>query len=865
VEADAESSSVKFFSSKRRVLVAIIAIVLVLFLVRPGVSRLKVQIASSISRAVDRPVEIGSVHLRFLPPGFDLENLVVEEDPQFGAEPMLRAPEVTAMIRLASLLRGRLEISRLDLTEPSLNLARRADGRWNWETLLERAARVPLAPTAKSKSELRVGFPYIEASSGRINFKVGQEKKPYALLDADFALWQESENAWGGRLRAEPMRTDMNLNDAGMLRAEGKWQRAGSLRQTPLQFSLEWDRVQLGQMTKLILGSDKGWRGEVRLDATLSGTPAAMQIGADASIEDFHRYDISSAGGMRLWTHCDTQYSSPDRIARDIFCSVPVGNGMISLHGYAGLPGVHRVDLSLDIENVPMGAAGLLAMRAKKNLPADLLATGNIQGNFVVREEGATASGAEFQGQGEINDFRLRSASERVDLSPGRVPFALNAAADSVHLSRGSTGAFLRGAKEVRLEYGPIALSLGRPAAAQARGWVGRSGYGLTIHGEEEVSRTLRLAKLLGLPAIEASAEGVAQVDLLVAGSWTNHVSEDTSGFAWPLVTGKVQLRDVRATMHAVNGAVEIASAALLLSPNETRVDKLNAHAANAHWTGTLSLPRRCGVPGACLVSFNLSTDEVGLSGLHQWLRSPEKDRRWYQVLSSEAAPASFLQSLRATGKVTVGRMLIHDVVAKKVSASLDLENGNLKIADLRANVFGGTYSGAWQIEFAGKSPAYAGNGTITAISLEQVADAMHDRWISGTMSGNYQLKASGADAASFWESAEGGLQFDVRDGALAHLALNGDDAPLEVERWRGRASMRSGKIEIEKAGLSSPSGQYQISGTASLRRELDFKLIPSAEAKARTGPTLYSITGTLGDPRVTVIPAPETQAKLKR
>src|SRR5580693_4309638 len=211
--ANAESGTVKLFFSKRRMVIAAVVILLGLFLVRPGAARLKARIANSLSRAVARPTEIGAVHLRFLPqPGFDLENLVIYEDPAFGAEPMLRASEVTALVRLSSLVRGRLDISRLELTEPSLNLVRREDGRWNWEALLERTARTPLAPTAKSKREARPGFPYIEASSGRINFKAGPEKKPYALLNADFALWQESENAWGVRLKAEPLRTDMSLS-----------------------------------------------------------------------------------------------------------------------------------------------------------------------------------------------------------------------------------------------------------------------------------------------------------------------------------------------------------------------------------------------------------------------------------------------------------------------------------------------------------------------------------------------------------------------------------------------------------------------------------------------------------------------------
>ena len=194
-------------------------------------------------------MDVAAVKLRLLPqPGFDLQNFVVHEDPAFGAEPLLRSSEVTASLRITSLLRGRIEIARLSLTEPSLNLVRNAAGHWNLENLIERAAKVPVAPTSKAKTERRPGFPYIEADRGRINFKFGPEKKPYALTDADFALWQDSENAWGMRLKAQPVRTDFNLSDTGTLTVDGSWQRAATLRDTPLQFTLQWDRGQLGQV-----------------------------------------------------------------------------------------------------------------------------------------------------------------------------------------------------------------------------------------------------------------------------------------------------------------------------------------------------------------------------------------------------------------------------------------------------------------------------------------------------------------------------------------------------------------------------------------------------------------------------------------
>lgn len=858
-------------SSKRRVVTAAVVILLALFLVRPGVSRLKGRIAYSISRAVARPVDIGSVHLRFLPrPGFDLYNLVIYEDPAFGAEPMLRAREVTAVVRPMSLVRGRLDIARLELSEPSLNLVRRADGRWNLEDLLERTERTPLAPTSKSKSEARPGFPYIEATSGRINFKSGPEKKPYALLNADFALWQESENTWGVRLKAEPLRTDMSLSDTGMLKMNGVWQRAGSLRETPLQFSLQWDRVQLGQLTKLVSGNDKGWRGEVRLNATLSGIPTAMHVAADTSIQDFHRYDISSVEGLRLAAHCDGRYSSVEAMVHEVLCTAPVGDGLITLRGEAGLPGVHKVDVSLNVENVPVSSAVQLARRAKKYLPADLISGGTVQGSFAVTQE--EASGPEFQGRGEITEFRLQSTNSKMEFASVSIPFMLSSGRGSAQMAAKSKSTrkiaaeALPAPDELHVEYGPFPVALGRSAPAQARGWIARSGYGMVLRGDGEVSRTLRLASLLGVPATKASVEGSAQMELQIAGSWAGSVAGATSGFGLPRITGTVQLRSVRATVRGVNGPIEISSAELQLLPDEVRVQKLNARAAGALWTGTMALPRGCGTPGACLVRFNLSADEVGLADVVAGLGPQPKQRAWYQVLTSaEPAEPGFLENLRASGRMSAAHLHIRNVDASHVSAVLNLEHGKLKISELRADVLGGKHRGDWQADFRGGPPAYAGSGTLTGVSLGQLAEAMDDPWISGTAAGTYQLTALGEDSAAFWKSAEGALQFDLRDSVLPHISLTSDASPLRVARWQGNARLLDGKIEIEKGKLVSPGGAFEIGGTASLGRVLDFKLTSGADVKpAHVGSLVYGITGTVAEPRVAVTPAPETQARLK-
>jgi len=120
-----------------------------------------------------------------------------------------------------SLLRGRLEISRLSLTEPKPEPHSQRQWRWNIEHLLERTAQVAVAPHGKGRFRIAPAFPYIEAERGRINFKVARKKKTVCSDRCQLRLLAGFRDAWGMRLRAQPLRTDLNLTDMGQVRVSG--------------------------------------------------------------------------------------------------------------------------------------------------------------------------------------------------------------------------------------------------------------------------------------------------------------------------------------------------------------------------------------------------------------------------------------------------------------------------------------------------------------------------------------------------------------------------------------------------------------------------------------------------------------------
>jgi AsmA family/AsmA-like C-terminal region len=841
---------VSFWRSRRGGILTLgLFVLLALFLIRPGANRLQTRIVNSISLALGRPVEVAAVRLHLLPqPGFDLENFVIHDDPAFSAEPMLRAQEVTAFLRLTSLLRGRLEIARLNLTEPSLNLVRNAEGHWNLEDLVERAAKITVAPTSKPKTERRPGFPYIEGDRGRINFKFGAEKKPYALTDADFALWQDSENAWGVRLEAGPVRTDFNLSDTGTVSVIGSWQRAASLRDTPLQFSLAWDRAQLGQVTKLAYGNDKGWRGGLKVSATLTGTPANLAIVTAASVQDFRRYDILGGGNLRLAAECRGHYSSLDHMLSEIACAAPVGEGTVSVAGSVKGPFSSRdYDLTLAAKDLPIQSLIAFARHAKQAVPDDLIAAGWLNGNVTLRRDSsARASDVVWAGRGETSGFEIRSKLNKTELVLGRVPFAAPAAIDR------KARVALREAvapQEARLDVGPFNLPLGKPAPVTVRGWASRSGYNFEVQGDAEVQRLLQVARMVGIPAPQPAAEGLAKVYLQIGGAW--------SGFAAPRAVGKAQLHSVRAEVRGLNAPLEIVSANLVLTPDQINVQTLTASVADTSWRGSLALPRQCTVADSCPVHFDLHADEIGMDRLNQLVNPHVRKQPWYRFLSSPTTGVPYLLTVHAVGKLTANRVVVRKLVGNRVSANVELNKGRLRLSDLRGDVLGGRHVGDWEADFTVKPPEYSGAGTLERLALSQLSESMNDDWITGSATAAYRVKTSGMDTAELFASATSTLKIDARDGLLSHVALGVGTGPLQMRGFAAHLSLQDGKFEIQEGKLETPAGIYQVSGTASLTRILNLKL-------THEGGPGFNITGTLMEPHVSPILTPETRAALK-
>ena len=153
-------------SLRRRLLYAVLVLLVIAALVfgppLVNISRYQRRIATSIGNSLGRPVHLDRVSLTLLPiPGFTIENLVVGEDPAFGSEPIIRANQVHATVRISSLWRRQIEFSTISFTDPSVNLVHASNGQWNIEGVLLQASRIEAAPTAQRRPGPAPRFPYV--------------------------------------------------------------------------------------------------------------------------------------------------------------------------------------------------------------------------------------------------------------------------------------------------------------------------------------------------------------------------------------------------------------------------------------------------------------------------------------------------------------------------------------------------------------------------------------------------------------------------------------------------------------------------------------------------------------------------------
>jgi hypothetical protein len=720
--------------------------------------------------------------------------------------------------------------------EASLNLVRSAPGHWNLDSLLRTAATQAQSEAGKPDNHDKpVHLPYLKATHSRINIKNGAEKLPFSLLDAEMSLEQQSPGDWRIRLRGQPARTDLSIEqgDTGIVRMEANLRQAPELRQMPLHIDLEWRQAQLGQLTRLLLGSDAGWRGDLTGELHLDGTADAAQVITRLRATGVHRVEFAPAAPMDFDANCNMRVHFSTRAIENLLCDSPLGDGHIRLTG--DLPGegdLSRVSVELDRISV---SAGLDALRTvRSGLAPGLEVTGSASGKITYAPGSASLQKSADPGQvrfakahataqgplsGSLNVQGLQLRGNGLN-QPIRIPKLLLAPANQPS-----------GSGQALVATVTIPAGATTPLTISTRLML--TGYQLTVRGQASITRARDLARVAGISnttALDTLAGDPVSVDLVASGPWMLPVHTLAMGDLLPTATplpsaapadsftGTVTLRNATWKADYLVNPVVISQATLHLASGELRWDPVVFSYGPVKGTASLTLPAVCDTPQPCLPHFQLQFGEIDAAVVQAAFLGAQEPGTMLSTLirrlRSKATPAwPILEGTVKADSLILGPVTLHQPVATLHTLSDGAEITAIDAALLGGRIHGtGAYHAA---ATASDKPSYSLEAHFDKLSPPDIGQLLGLRFSGGTFDATGKIELAGFSAADLTASAKGALQFDWSHGSVAEASGFVPPALARFDRWTADADIANGALTLKenqvKRGVHTTSVQAAI------------------------------------------------------
>ncbi len=829
------------------------------------VPRVHAALRVRLERVLGRPVEVGHFGVSVWS-GLRLEAhyITVGEDPRFGSEFVLRADRLSAAPRWPALLRGRLEFSRYSFDRPSLNLVRTADAQWNFEAW----AAPPRGSAASGSASRSASVASISISNGRINFKRGADKLPFALAGVNGQISPSPDGRWNLNFEAQPLRAGVTLQDAGTLHFAGTFpiavfSTAGvSPAAQPVDFALEWNRVSLPDALRLTAGNDFGVRGS--LEASLTGqfrradavpvspsvasslSPAerlkepAWTITARVRLADVHRWDLPLQAGQ------------------------PAVNLSLVAAGSADRREWVLHDIVLEARRSRLGAAG--KFRLGDNSQASLrLISGGIHLDDVLAwyrafhpgvrpgtsMEGYLGADVALEGWPlSIVHGTLATSGARLNIPGENRP---------IEIRRAVLGADAGGARLVDTELAGGAGDAGIRLAGHAA-WTTGIPFELELTGG-----TAHLAEFSA--AVAALGLSSGSNPLRAEGSASARLAWKGTARPWRAATaGTVTLQNITLSGDLLRSPIAVGRARLDFLSGHRHIEIAAVKAFGAVWSGTLGAATLAGPWDFALTADRLNPALV-IRGFSN--QPPGDSSLLSRILPAQAAATLALESprwpgwLRGNGSLSTSLLEVSRLEFGRLTGHLSIGERQISLEDVVAGAYGGRVRGDFRAIF-GEQPRYTVRAEFDGVNVAPlVALAVSTReCCAGNAAGRLQLTASGWTRDALLASLTGAGHAEVRSGALLTLDLPASISMRRLQPGRttissasGDFTISNGRILLGRLALDLPARALEGEGNVNYRGELNLEV---SSGLTRTDPTTVPasarairVTGTLAAPQV--------------
>jgi len=845
-------------------------------------------LGARLESAFGRPVQVKHFNLEFLPsPRIYATGVTVGEDPAFGYEYFLRAEHLTAGLRWSGFLRGRFEFGTLSLGRPSLTLVRSREGRWNLEDWLP-------PPQSNSEPRLEIYGPRrpaaianrlekIEFDEGRINFKSGDVKQPFALSAVTGTVAQVSPGRWQLQLEAQPWRSGVALQSTGTVLVRGDI--AGtSARLQPASLTVRWEKVSLADLFRLLRGRDYGVRGTFALEAIArSGGPVSAAETGDttarpaeapyaagdwsfslrASANQIHRWDLTERpDNPDLSARVRGRVNLPlgKLTAESVLIETPSSN----LHGTAQFNGTAAPAMQVRFDKVALQATDVLAWyRAFRPGIADGITVDEFFNGAIALQgwpvklqivDLATLGGTvnvngldNILKIGPVHAFldRERLAAEPIQISMTALP-AARPPADTTKSAR------RRAPNE----------NFGEASLAFVHDFSTRAGH-FGVHGHvENAASFLKLASAFGSTLNHGwDLTGPARADLRRDWSMASH----------SMWSGAAEVNDAQLAAAGLNQPLQLQHARLEWRNGKRTAQIVQAQGFGASWSGeimedTLDIP----FDEAAKWNVQLHADHLDATELDRWV-GPRARPGWLRrllpsllgVAAAQTGPASELvRRLNVSGEVVVDEFTIEKLSLRQLHLRGNLQDLRLQISDGRAQWAGGNVHATMLARFLPR-PVYDLRAELEGVNVSQlpIAPAISDR-LAGFASGILRLKTGGVGRDELLQKLTATGQVHLTNLEFRGWDLNASIADGEahpgISRWAsgdGDFTVLDRSVILEDVRLDGGAQSTLVNGTITFARDANLSVESGAGRRtvrsAVASGHILKIVGPLDGPRL--------------
>jgi AsmA-like protein len=828
------------------------------------------EVAAALSGAFHRPVHVGDVHLQMVGGlGFQVSDVVVEEDPAFGAEPFARIETADARIALLPLLRGHVEFSKLSLVSPSFNVVRNAGGAWNLSALREtisggEPAHRAAPPAAGERHSAPVGAspqitsPQIHVEGGRVNFKMTSRKKAYRIdaFSLDLAPPSSPEQPWKFQAEGMPSRSDRPFRPTSVLQARGELGPllSGMPTDAGIPLHLDWhtDDAMLAELLTVLAGRDMSVHGQYSFEGHLAGTTSLFRVSAKGRVEDLHRWDLmpapkSPALHAALAGIVDLSTETVELNSLNI----PLGSGEVIVRGRVeGLFGHPRLQMEMELQQAPLAAVAALLPQFTTRVPQGFRAEGAVQGS--IRFEG------------------LGSAYGKFDVSSGYLQ-ASAPTTDGASMLRFNSFPIAVDGAEIRI--GPVVVRPTQGGAIQAAAqWDGT---------QREASWRLQ-GERISIPAVARIAAdfGWASSQIAISTGNLSLQANGTAGAERPAeITGGARLSNVTLTSSRTATPLKIAAAQVRFEKRRVTVQPLAAGFGSIDLQGSVAVrlpasPAQASQAATAAVEFTLDASLVDIREVAQLLTPPTPQNSFFGLgRGSELAAspldekiAALLGAVEARGTVHAEELRYQHAALENVRAEILLRNHAIEIPEFSADQAEGTQRGSGNVHFAPGAVSLSLESRFANLNVARLLEPS-ERWsgaVEGLITGTAQVSAAGdtwQNVVSHWTGSghAAGNRIMLRD-SLWTAALDETELPtgplsftaafeidpraihIDEMKMVSRSEPAGSGVGVSARSVASATPNWSITGDVGFDRHLNLAVEPEGErAELRLAGTLES------------------------